>query len=282
MDTVKLSIFNWVQTQSDRLFGNVVEAFEHLFAKAQQELKAAFLLHIPVCSGGGGYFINRITGDLIRGGTTMTVCALVHGKVYTANVGDSLAVVVSEDSMTGTIKNLGTGEIYAQNQRVTLMCADHNPCNEQEMQRLKSTLLCPLYEQISATQKGTPIESGKGHYYKNVRQEWATVVSPQDGQPFSDTLSMTRSLGDFYLQTLGLLCKPDVFEYTPTGRFAILIATDGVWDNFLFPEISDWIDFENPANYNVSALLEENRVRATRNFGESRDNATAILFQNCG
>lgn len=284
VDTVKLSIYNWVQTQSGRLFGNVVEAFEHLFATAQQELKAAFLQHFPDCSGRGGYMVNRVTGELIRGGTTLTVCALVHGKVYTANVGDSLAVVVSEQAMTaGAIKNLGTGEIYTPtlNQRVTLVCADHDPCNAKEVQRLKGTLLCPLYEQLNAAHKGTPIERSKGHYYKNVRQEWATVVAPID-QPFSDTLSMTRSLGDFYLQTLGLLCKPEVFEYTPAGRFALLVATDGVWDNFLFPEMSAWVDFEKNADCNVSALLEETRVRATRNFGESRDNATAILFQNCG
>jgi serine/threonine protein phosphatase PrpC len=276
VDSVKLSIFNWLHTQSDRLSGDVVAAFEHLFATAQQELKAAFLLHIPGCAGRGGYLVNRSTGELVRGGTTMTVGALVHGKIYTANVGDSLAVVVSE--AVGTIANLRTGEMRAATQRVELVCADHAPSNLNEMERLKSTLLVPLYEQLTAS-KGTPIESGvKGHYHKNVRREWATVVSTQGG-PFSETLSMTRSLGDFYLHTLGLSHKPDVFEYNPKGRFAVLIATDGVWDNFCFEEIGDLIDFEKTDGANMSALIQENSVRATRNFGESRDNATAILFQ---
>lgn len=277
VDTVKESLSHWMQSQSDRLFGDVVEAFEHLFATAQQELKAAFVQHIPVCAGRGGYFVNRITGDLVRGGSTMTVCALVAGKVYVANVGDSLAAVIAD---AGVVSELGTGETYISKERVKIISANHDPCNAKEMERLKSTRLCPLYEHISAAQKGTPIETGgKGHYHKNVRGDWATVVSPQHDQPFSDTLAMTRSLGDFYLQTLGLLCKPEVFQFTPTGKFAILIATDGVWDNFGFQEIADFIDLERSDHANVSALMEENGARAMRNFGESRDNATAIFFQ---
>ena len=43
-------------------------------------------------------------------------------------------------------------------------------------------------------------------YYKNVRKEWASLVSAPSTACFPDALAFTRSLGDLHLQTYGSRC----------------------------------------------------------------------------
>lgn len=40
-------------------------------------------------------------------------------------------------------------------------------------------------------------------YYKNVRKEWASLVSTPASARFQDALAFTRSLGDLHLHTYG-------------------------------------------------------------------------------
>ena len=40
-------------------------------------------------------------------------------------------------------------------------------------------------------------------YYKNVRKEWASLVSTPPYAQFQDALAFTRSLGDLHLHTYG-------------------------------------------------------------------------------
>lgn len=40
-------------------------------------------------------------------------------------------------------------------------------------------------------------------YYKNVRKEWASLVSTPVTAKFQDALAFTRSLGDLHLHTYG-------------------------------------------------------------------------------
>lgn len=42
-------------------------------------------------------------------------------------------------------------------------------------------------------------------YYKNVRKEWASLVSTPPYAQFQDALAFTRSLGDLHLHTYGKL-----------------------------------------------------------------------------
>lgn len=54
--------------------------------------------------------------------------------------------------------------------------------------------------------------TNRGKYYKNVRQEWASLVATPPSARFSDALAFTRSLGDLHLQAYGVCSKPEVFE----------------------------------------------------------------------
>ena len=57
---------------------------------------------------------------------------------------------------------------------------------------------------------GVPAKTERGSYYKNVRCEWATLVSTPPHAPFQDALAFTRSLGDFHLQSWGVSHTPEV------------------------------------------------------------------------
>ena len=57
---------------------------------------------------------------------------------------------------------------------------------------------------------GSPIVTNKGSYYKNVRKEWASLVSTPSSARFQDALAFTRSLGDLHLHTYGVTHYPEV------------------------------------------------------------------------
>lgn len=135
--------------------------------------------------------------------------------------------------------------------------------------------------------------TGKGNYVKNVRNEFGSIVSAPKSSLFDSSLSMTRSLGDFYLQKYGVSYIPSIkyvnlskiFEESPI--FSLLIASDGVWDNWTYETISKFIlneDHLNRINNGedisqevCNSLIAKNNELGRKHFGISRDNATAIL-----
>jgi len=50
-------------------------------------------------------------------------------------------------------------------------------------------------------------------YYKNVRKEWASLVSTPPTAKFQDALAFTRSLGDFHLHTYGIQTLNDMLYF---------------------------------------------------------------------
>jgi hypothetical protein len=65
-----------------------------------------------------------------------------------------------------------------------------------------SKLSCPPIFAVSDA--GVVAKTGRGSYYKNVRNEWATLVCTPAYSPFQDALAFTRSIGDFHLQAYGV------------------------------------------------------------------------------
>jgi len=85
----------------------------------------------------------------------------------------------------------------------------------------------PVFE-LSAD--GIPRVTNKGKYYKNVRKEWASLVSTPHNARFQDALAFTRSLGDFHLSTFGVSNLPEVQK----------IELDRVWaamDAYVAPTV---------------------------------------------
>ncbi|GMF16218.1 unnamed protein product [Phytophthora lilii] len=65
---------------------------------------------------------------------------------------------------------------------------------------------------FTMTDKGELHRNSRGDYYKNVRDEWATVVATPFTSLFPDALAFTRSLGDFHMHSYGVSCDPTVTE----------------------------------------------------------------------
>ena len=60
---------------------------------------------------------------------------------------------------------------------------------------------------------GTPSVTSCGEYYKNVRSEWASLVTTPPTARFQDALAFTRSIGDLHLHAYGVSHDPFVAVY---------------------------------------------------------------------
>lgn len=185
----------------------------------------------------------------IRGGTTVTVVVILDGgrKIITSNVGDSTAIlgvdrpvlrsthlkVFGDNSGTRTDNDQRKSDADSAREESTLvLTGDHAADSESEFQRVRTMDRCKndtkmpalrfLYDTADPRNKRMPIfhvshqdEVGKhanGDYYKNVRDEWATVVAAPADSRFPDALAFTRSVGDFHMHAYGVCCEPTVTQ----------------------------------------------------------------------
>ena len=120
-------------------------------------------------------------------------------------------------------------------------------------------------------------------------------------------MAFTRTIGDYILTEYGVTYQPEiqsvnlktVFECLENAKYklneqspnimSVIVASDGVWDNWIFNELSEFIMYEKfierlinfpkkTAQDISNLLIDRNNLYATHNFGESADNATAILM----
>ncbi len=139
--------------------------------------------------------------------------------------------------------------------------------------------------------------TGKGGYYKNVRHEWASLISTPPEEMHQSALAFTRSLGDFHMHRYGVICEPPVKEYTVDVLYdedqrhnlsvaCLILCTDGIWDNWHYDEISNFflndstvqsVHEVGSCKHIITKFMEENTARARNNFGDQADNATAVV-----
>jgi hypothetical protein len=160
---------------------------------------------------------------------------------------------------------------------------------------------------FSLDANGTPTVTSKGKYYKNVRKEWASLVSTPPSARFQDALAYTRSIGDLQLQTYGVTYLPEV-QVVDLGQVfgelqvantegmhpnakttaCVVLASDGVWDNWKYEDVTRFVmdpsclnavlgQAGDGAEHVSQSLMQRNDVYARQNFGAQRDNATAIV-----
>uniref|UniRef100_A0A7S2RFN5 PPM-type phosphatase domain-containing protein n=1 Tax=Rhizochromulina marina TaxID=1034831 RepID=A0A7S2RFN5_9STRA len=184
-----------------------------------------------------------------------------------------------------------------------LFCAEHSPESPLEFERLRRVrpassrerrghpellmvydspghggggkAACPpIFELNPADISQLPTVLNKGRYYKNVRSEWASLISTPRPARFQDALAFTRSLGDLHLQSYGVSYLPEVFEVDLAALFSsstspatpmdgspgeresvvlsLLACTDGVWDNWKFEDCINYV-----VDSNVLAAVHE-------------------------
>ena len=130
-------------------------------------------------------------------------CALVvfiyDNHCYVANLGDSRAVLASENC-----------------EKFYPITKDHKPSNPEEQKRI-----------ISAGGKiyqTTAITETDGKYYDQ-------IIGPL--RVFPGRLSTTRTFGDFEAKTSSskvVICEPEITSFEIDDHDFIVIASDGLWD----------------------------------------------------
>jgi serine/threonine protein phosphatase PrpC len=230
-----------------------------------------------------------------------------------------------EDNMSDD--SFSTPRIVSENTNILMLTGDHSPENDVEYLHARSIRPCDyncnvpklqfLYDAVSQRRcrrhiyftgsDGKPVRNPTGDYYKNVRDEWASVVATPITSRFPDSLAFTRSLGDFHMHAYGVSCKPTVtelnlhdimlreldhFNQNESFSMMLVIASDGVWDTWkyedLFKQLFSSRDVvmattgcpENSptlAQALAGTLMDANCKRSRVVFGDNVDNMTAII-----
>jgi len=237
----------------------------------------------------------------IHGGTTATVVIVRGDRVIVANVGDSTALFGSK---------LASGAVVYHE-----LSAEHSPESIDEFKRIREFMSdhtgtipemkfvydspsfsknkCPPVFRVDPNDSNIVQVTGSGSYYKNVRNEWASLVTTPPRARFQDALAFTRSLGDLHLHVYGVSEMPQVREFslaelndTNQGVCCFLVCTDGVWDNWKYHDVVEetlkrpLVDVALDLNEGTSsceAFMKTNLSLARTNFGNHADNMTAIL-----
>lgn len=256
-----------------------------------------------------GYLIKRKSSasawSCTHGGTTATVVIVFGGsnRMIVANVGDSTA-------LWGGLDHDGQ-PLYEE------LSAEHSPENVDEFKRIRnfrpddtgrmpqlrfvydassmSKATCPPIFEVDEEDFDSIRRTNGGSYFKNVRSEFATLVTtpPSPMARFQDALAFTRSLADYHLNSFGVSCVPEIRDInladlhkSSSGPSCLLVCTDGVWDNFKYPDVvvealrEDLVDptvKSGDCKPAAQALMSVNMRLAHAHFGNQADNMTAIL-----
>jgi len=310
------------------------EAYQVVLRKGGWEVEAQHGYLVKRRGGAGAAWA------CVHGGSSCSVVVLARGgrRMWTANVGDSSGVLsvngkqvapamlrplYSEEEPEPEETRFTEGMLPPAPAAVVEITWDHSPECPREFRRLRAKKpdeqdprrphLLVVYDSPSRKKfqcpnvfeldrRGTPVVTGQGKYYKNVRREWASLITTPPAARFHDALAFTRSLGDFHLQACGITCIPDVFEFdleavfasdeAPSGSIGesnvgvICLCSDGVWDNWLYEEVSSFlldsarlaaVAGADTAEDALKEFMETNQQKAHNHFGNDADNATGIL-----
>ena len=265
----------------------------------------------------------------LRGGTTFSIIILIGRKIYMANVGDSSGLLCCkhpilkpsyikyEKDAANPTKEMRVEDIETSPSTYIELTCDHSPESIDEYIRMRlfkcsdenpnhAELLCVYDNQyrdkprcppvFDISESGVPTirqDDGKfEYYYKNVRKEKASYLSDRGGD---NVLSVTRALGDFKLQTLGLSNKPeiqsidlepifeqlklqidaakvdreknDVETVKPVDPMSVcvVLCTDGVWDNWIYDHVCKFVMDSSCLNA-IVADQEKGAARVAKSF----------------
>jgi len=265
----------------------------------------------------------------LKGGTTFSIIVLIGRKIYMANVGDSSGLLCCKHPILKTshikyekdaanpTKEVCSEDLDNSPSTYIELTRDHSPESIEEYIRMRAfkcsdenpnhaELLCVYDNQykhkprcpnvFDISESGIPtIRNDDGsfeYYYKNVRKEKAAYLSDRGGD---NVLSVTRALGDFKLQTLGLSNKPEIQSIDLEPIFAqlklqidatkvntekgdtetvkqvdpmsvcVVLCTDGVWDNWIYDHVCKFV--MDPSCLNaIVADKEKGAARVAKSF----------------
>jgi serine/threonine protein phosphatase PrpC len=228
-----------------------------------------------------------------RGGTTASVLRIAaDGSLSVANVGDSDIVVFDGPSVTH-------GDAGHRDPGRTLI-ADHTPTSLPEWERVHAARPTTRFRFNNPHQPWGPdrpvwvprailnpetdrpwqLNPAGGFMYTDVRNTWGAYVTVHDG---SESLAMTRALGDFHLKRHGVIATPEIQTApapAPGTTRAVILGSDGVWDTLQFEAARELVyraEYQGRPDEATAALLELARTTAHSKFGPVVDNLVCAV-----
>jgi hypothetical protein len=253
-------------------------------------------------------FLRNKNGTILQGGTTCTIIAIIDHFIHTICLGDSSATLHTQngkitpdmfieciDTFNDQVMPKKDSDIITNN--MVMISGDSSADDEHEYQRTKDTGGQLFYKFNRCQAK--PIFDKDGLKipiniseisYCTVRGDFPSIISSPDRDY---ELAVTRSFGDFYLCQYGLTWKP-IYRVInieslilDDSCICVLVASDGVWDNWLYADVHDFIMHESCISSMMSSdsgsenvaksFIQRNDIYAKSNFGKDRDNATVVL-----
>ena len=243
----KRALIELLDSRGEELLGDVTAFLIECFSHANESIKNALVQlmgenkwEVQV-SESGNIFVKKSEFSAwtrVQGGTTCTIVAVVGRNVYTANVGDSSALlctkypilqhsllnyIVDSAIPSGTIIE---NELYDNSPTSSLeITPNHSANSKREFIRTRPLDLKYRYDSPRGFGSGHSyskdvfkIDETTGeislnepvpgdHYYNTVRKDIASIVTTPDGL---DSLAMTRSLADFNLKPFGVTELPEI------------------------------------------------------------------------
>ena len=319
-NTVRSCILDYMTHHFLEMKNNPVQTLNNIFILSHNSIKDAFKVELTrrrcdFTETSDGYLVKNgfFTVD-ITGGATCSVIVIVDDIIYIANVGDSSGVLFSNISCLNQQRDVhhvhdfafpeGTKELHTNDATTNMLflTVDHSPCNMDEIKRINKNppekRVVLMYDQTNIifdpSNKNAIPPLG---YYKNVRKEYGIVAKTPLTEPNRIGLSMTRALGNFKLNCYGISHLPEVrciklcdimSSHSSLMPLCIVLATDGVWDNWKFEDVKDCVlndnclkdltESSNGAQIATETFMEINNSYGEKNFGTSADNATCILI----
>ena len=124
---------------------------------------------------------------------------------------------------------------------------------------------------------------------KNARGDLpAILLTPDDDPTYGEmepqSLAMTRSIGDFYMQTFGVTWRPEVIsiDLEEVGQkldhLTLVLASDGIWDLWeyedVFQSISDPPEAAGQSTARAMGFFSRSVTRGAEMFDDTADNMT--------
>jgi len=319
-NTVRSCILDYMTNHFLEMKNNPVQTLNNIFVLSHNSIKDAFKAELirrkcAFTETSDGYFVkNGLLILDITGGATCSIIVIVDDIIYIANVGDSSGVLFSNISCLNQQRDVhhvhdfafpeGIKELHTNDDSTNMLflTADHSPCNMDEIKRINKNppekRVVLMYDKTNIIfEPSNKNTTHPGGYYKNVRKEYGIVAMTPLSEPNRIGLSMTRALGDFKLNCFGISHLPevrciklgDIMEsHSSLMPLCIVLATDGVWDNWKFEDVKDCVmnesclkditESSNGAQIATETFMEINNSYGEKNFGTSADNATCILI----
>lgn len=189
-----INIINYLYEKLEITISNLA-LIKGNFKEIQYIIKQSFYL-------AQNYLVNKLQSlDPFESGSTVNLHIMFGKTLYIANIGDSRSILCSRTNNYNEWK-------------VLQLTHDHKPDAPEEKERILS--------------------SG-GYVYRSKNEDDQKEYGPYRVWNSDDCtgpgLAMSRSYGDAYAHTIGVVEIPDVFEYQLSSNDKIIVAaTDGIWE----------------------------------------------------